>query len=84
LDRQTVIAQNSKTQYKDVTNKYTDAAPTVYQLLKALCDFENVANSTPISVGESKKWAALISPAEDSREDYCKVLQGETLSSTRF
>jgi hypothetical protein len=47
--------------------------------LKVLCEIENLANSTPISVGESKEWAAIISSAEDNREDYCKVLKGKTL-----
>jgi hypothetical protein len=52
--------------------------------LKVLCDIENLANSTPISVGESKEWAAIISSAEDNRKDYCKVLQGKTLFSALY
>jgi hypothetical protein len=75
-DRQAVIAQ---TQYKDRTNKYSDVAPTMKQLLKLLCDIEPLANSTPIAAGESKKWAAVISSTEDNRENYCKVLKGKTL-----
>jgi hypothetical protein len=70
-----------RTQYKDVTNKYTDAASTVQQFLKVLCDFENLANSTPISVGESKEWAAIISSVEDNRKYYCKVLKGKHYSA---
>jgi hypothetical protein len=53
-------------------------------LLKVLCDIENLANSTPLSVGESKEWAAIISSAEDNREDYRKVLKGKTLFSALY
>jgi hypothetical protein len=49
-----------------------------------LCDIEKLANSTPTSVGESKEWADVISLAEDNREDYCKVLKGETLFSALY
>jgi hypothetical protein len=73
-----------KTQYKDIASKYPDATPSIQQLLKVLCDGENLANSTPISVGESKEWAAIISSAEDNREDNCKVLKGKTLFSTLY
>jgi hypothetical protein len=48
------------------------------QLLKVLCDTENLANST------SKEWAAIISSAQDNREDYCKVLKGKTLFSALY
>jgi hypothetical protein len=46
-----------KTEYKDITDKYPNAAPTMQQLFKVLSDLENLANSTPTSVGESKEWA---------------------------
>jgi hypothetical protein len=72
------------TQYKDIANTYPDATPTIQQLLKVLCDIENLANSTPISVGERKEWDAIISSAEDNREDYCKVLKGETPFSALY
>jgi hypothetical protein len=73
-----------KTQCKDIANKYSDAAPTMQQLVKVLCDTENLANSTPISVGEGEEWAAIISSAEDNREDYCKVLSRKTLLSALY
>jgi hypothetical protein len=57
------------TQYKDLATTYPDATASIQQLFKVLCDIENLANSTPISVGESKEWAAIISSAEDNRED---------------
>jgi hypothetical protein len=63
---------------------YPNATPSIQQLLMVLCDIENLANSTPISVGESMEWAAIISSAEDNREDYCKVLKGKTLFSALY
>jgi hypothetical protein len=39
------------TQYKELANTYPEATPSIQQLLKVLCDIENLANSTPISVG---------------------------------
>jgi hypothetical protein len=39
-----------KTQYKDLANKYADAAPTIQQLFKVLCDTENLAYSTSTSI----------------------------------
>jgi hypothetical protein len=72
------------TQYKDLANTYPDATPSIQQLLKVLCDIENLANSTPMSVGESKEWAAIISSAEDNQEDYRKVLKWKTLFSALY
>jgi hypothetical protein len=80
----TVKRLSLDTQYKDIANKYPDATPSIQQLLKLLFDIENLANSTPISVGESKAWAAIISSAEDNREDYCKVLKWKTLFSALY
>jgi hypothetical protein len=62
-----------KTQYKDIANKYPNAAPTMQPLINVLCDIENLANSTPISIGESKEWAAIITSAEDNLEDYVQL-----------
>jgi hypothetical protein len=70
--------------YKDIANMYPDATPSIQQLLKVLCDIEKLAYSTPTSVGESKEWAAIISSAENNREDYCKVLKGKTLFSALY
>jgi hypothetical protein len=72
------------TKYNDLASTYRDAAPSTKQLLKVLCDIEKLANSTPISVGESKEWADIISLAEDNQEDYCKVLKGKTLFSALY
>jgi hypothetical protein len=71
-------------EYKDITNKYPCAAPSINQLLKVLCDIENLASYTPVSVGESEEWTAIISLAEDNRETYCKGLQMKPLFSTPY
>jgi hypothetical protein len=62
---------------KGLINKYPDVALSVHQLLKVLCDIENLASNTPVSVGESEEWADVISSAEDNRETYCKALRGK-------
>jgi hypothetical protein len=72
------------TKYNDLASTYPDAAPSIKQILKVLCDIEKLANCTPISVGESKEWADVISLAEDNREDYFEVLKGKTLFSALY
>jgi hypothetical protein len=52
--------------------------------LKVLCDTENLASNTPVSVGESEEWAAIISSAENNRETYCKALRGKPLYSAPY
>jgi hypothetical protein len=63
---------------------YPDAAPTMQQLFKVLCDIDNLANSTPISVGERREWPAITNSAEDNRENYCKVLRVKTPFSVLY
>jgi hypothetical protein len=64
--------------------KYPEAAPSLQQLFKVLCDIEDVASYTPPSVGESKEWAAIVSSAEDNRENYCKALRGKILFTALY
>jgi hypothetical protein len=54
------------------------------QLSKVLCDIEDLASYTPASVGESEKWAAIVSAAEDNRESYSVALRGKTLYSALY
>jgi hypothetical protein len=49
-----------------------------------LYDIENLASSTPVSVGESEEWAAVISSAEDNQETYCKALRRKPLYSALY
>jgi hypothetical protein len=53
-----------KTDYKDIIATHPDAAASLSQLFKVLCDNEDLASFTPSSVGESGEWAAIVSSAE--------------------
>jgi hypothetical protein len=68
-------------EYKTIIVTYSDAASSMQQLFKMLCDIEDLASYTPASVGESEKWAIIISSAEEARANYCRVLWGKTLFS---
>jgi hypothetical protein len=52
LGRQAVIAKN---EHKNLISKYPDAAASIKQLFKVLCDFEDLASHTP---GQSEERAA--------------------------
>jgi hypothetical protein len=78
------VLGHTRATLKESANKYPDAAPTIQQLLKVLCDSENLVSSTPISVGESKEWAAIISSAEDNSRTIVKDLKGKTLFSALY
>jgi hypothetical protein len=47
-------------------------------------EIEDLASFTPASVGESEKWAAIVSSAEDNRENFCKALRGKPLFSALY
>jgi hypothetical protein len=66
MDKKTSL----KTEYNSLVGTHPDAAASIQQLLKVLCSLEDLASCTPASVGESEEWAAIVSPAEDSRESY--------------
>jgi hypothetical protein len=51
MDKRTLLTNESK----GLVNKYPDAASSVHQLLKVLCDIENLASNTPVSVNESEE-----------------------------
>jgi hypothetical protein len=53
-------------------------------LYKVLCNIEEVTKYTPPSAGESEEWAAILSTAEDNRENYCKALHGKILSTALY
>jgi hypothetical protein len=54
------------------------------QLFTVLCQIEDLATYTPSSVGESDEWAAIVSSAEENRENYCKALRGKSLFSALY
>jgi hypothetical protein len=69
---------------KDILRQYPDAASSVKQLFKVLCELEDLSSFTPLSVGQSEEWAAITSSAEENRENFCKVLRGKTLFSALY
>jgi hypothetical protein len=72
-----------KNEHKALVSKYPDAAASRKQLFKVLCNLEDLASYTPLSVGQSEEWAAITSSAEN-REIFCKVLRGKTLFSALY
>jgi hypothetical protein len=53
-------------------------------LFKVLCDLEDLASYTPLSVGQSEDWANITSSAEENRGNFCKALQGKRLFSALY
>jgi hypothetical protein len=75
---------NLKKEFETNTKTHPDAVPCIQQLFKMLCDLEDLARITPVSVGKSEEWAAVIGAAEDNRESYSVALQGKTLYSALY
>jgi hypothetical protein len=72
-----------KNNYKELITKYPEAAPSLQQLYKVLCDIEEVAKYTPPSAGESEEWAAIVSSAKD-RENFSTTLCGKLLFTALY
>jgi hypothetical protein len=53
-------------------------------LFKVLCDFEDVAEYAPPSVGESEEWTDVVNTVEENRVNFCKALHGKTLYSALY
>jgi hypothetical protein len=60
-----------KTEYRDILATHTDSAASMHQVFNVLCDTEELVSFTPLSVGESGEWAAIVSSAEDNN---CQAL----------
>jgi hypothetical protein len=73
-----------KTEYSEIVDKHPDAAASMQQLCKVLCETEDLASFTLAPVGESGEWAATGSSAEDNRESFCKALRGKPLFSALY
>jgi hypothetical protein len=73
-----------KKQFQSIEEKYPDATPAIKPLFKVLCNIEDLVGFTPALLGQSGEWAAIISSAEESCENYCKALRGKTLFSTLY
>jgi hypothetical protein len=73
-----------KTASKGIIAEHPDAAASLLQVFKVLCDIEGVAGFTPTSFGDSAEWAAIVSSVEDNRESYCQVQRGKPLFSALY
>jgi hypothetical protein len=71
--------QTLKSEYQQLVGQFPDADAQLKQLLKVLCDIENVAGYTSASVGDSEQWSTIVSAAEEIRQNLCKALSGKTL-----
>jgi hypothetical protein len=67
-----------------LVSKNPDAAASIKQFFKVLCDLEDLASYTPLSVGQSEEWASLTSSAEENRKNFCKALRGKSLFSALY
>jgi hypothetical protein len=66
-----------KSEHQILVQQYPDADAQLKQLLKVLCDMEDVERHVPASVGESEEWAAVVNAAEENGASYCKALHGK-------
>jgi hypothetical protein len=68
-------------EYKTLKGNYPEADTQYRQLLKVLCNIEDVASYTPAVVGETPEWTATV---EETTNNYCKALSGTTLFSALY
>jgi hypothetical protein len=73
-----------QSEYHVLIKQYPDADPQYKLLYKTFCNIEDVAGCTPIAVGESAQWTAIVNTAEDNRDSYCKALSGKILFSVLY
>jgi hypothetical protein len=73
-----------KSEFQDLAGKHADVEEQLRQLLKVLCDIEDVSEYAPPSVGETEEWADLVNTVEANRVSYCKALSGRTLYSALY
>jgi hypothetical protein len=66
-----------KSEYQQLIGQYLDADAQLKQLFKVIRDIEEMARYTPASVGESEQWSSIVSTAEESRQNFCKILNGK-------
>jgi hypothetical protein len=54
-----------KSEHPTLVQQYPDAEAQLKQLFKVMDDNEDVAGHTPVLVGESTEWAAIVNSAEE-------------------
>jgi hypothetical protein len=73
-----------KSEYQQLIGQFPDANAHLKQLLKVIRDIEEMARYTPASVGESEQWSTIVSMAEENRQNFCKVLNGNNLFNALY
>jgi hypothetical protein len=68
-----------KSECQTLVQQFPNADTQLKQLLKLLGDIENVVGHTPVSVGKSVEWAAIVNAAEENGASYCKAVCGKPL-----
>jgi hypothetical protein len=71
-------------EYQQLIEQFPDADAQLKQLLKVICDIEEMARHAPASVSESEEWSSIFSTAEENRQNFCKVLAGKSLYSALY
>jgi hypothetical protein len=70
-----------KSEYQQLLGQFSDADAQLKQLLKVICDIEDIARYTQASVGESEQWSTIVSTMEENRQNFCKSITGKNLFS---
>jgi hypothetical protein len=73
-----------KSKHNDITNKYPEAASVVQQAYKVLSDIESLGRYTPAKVGERCERTTTVNSAEETRANFCKILDGNLLFSSLY
>jgi hypothetical protein len=71
-------------EFQRLVGQHPDAEEQLRQLFKVLCDFEDVAWYTPVSVGENHEWTSTVSTVEENHANYCKAISWKTLCSALY
>jgi hypothetical protein len=73
-----------KSEYHSLIGQFPDEDAQLKKLFNVLGDTEGVAAFTPVSVGNSEQWSAIVNSAEENRQNLCKALSGKTLYSALY
>jgi hypothetical protein len=68
-----------KSQYHDITNKYPETASVMQQVYKVIRAIEILAKYTTAKVGENSEWTITVNNEEESRANFCEILDGKPI-----
>jgi hypothetical protein len=76
--------ESLRLEYKDITEQDPDVESVVVRVRRVLTSIARLAGSTPASVGESPKWAAIFQNMVDTRRKLRHILKGKLLYSALY